>query len=185
MLRVLATLALIALAGPVYAQGSAVLSCTPPTKYTDGTTIASLASYKWYWGTAQGNYPNSKITPSSGGCGTTISPLTPGPWFFVVTAIDTTGTESVVSNVATKTIAPPKPNPPTNLTVAADLTAWVLAPSTNRVALVAVGKFTAGTTCDPSQPVLDKFVVIVDSAHPIQFPPGKTSGAVTYLGSCS
>jgi len=179
-MRAIALLALL-LAGQVFAQNQAVLSCTAPTKNTDGSSITGTISYKFYEGMSAGSFSSSSAPQTA--CAYTWAGLSVGTHFFAVTAT-VGGVESAVSNVVTKTIAAPKPNPPTNLTVAADLTAWVLAPSTNRVALVAVGKFTAGTTCDPSQPVLDKFVVIVDSAHPIQFPPGKTSGAVTYLGTC-
>lgn len=181
MLRVLVTLALLALAGPAFAQGQAVLGCIPPTKFTDGSNITGTITYKFYEGPSANT--QTAASPVQTACAYAWPGLSVGTHFFSATAT-VAGIESARTNVVSKVVPPPAPNPPTNLTVAADLTAWTLAPSTNKVAFIAVGKFSAGTTCDPAQPVLDKFVVVVDAAHPVILPPGKTTTAVTFLGSC-
>lgn len=95
---------------------TATLSCTAPTQNTNGSPLTNLVSYKWYWGTALGNYPNQKTTPSSAGCNTVIDGLTDATWFFAVTAVNTSGIESSLSNAASKVVELP-PGPVRNLDV--------------------------------------------------------------------
>lgn len=53
----LAALVAFAIAGPA-AAGSAVLTWTPPTQNTDGSTLTDLAGYRVAWGcVGSGNYP--------------------------------------------------------------------------------------------------------------------------------
>ena len=87
------------------ATGAATLTWSPPTQNTDGTAITGPVSYKIYWGPGPGNYPNNKPVPASAGTTAIVDQLTPGTYYFVVTAIDGSSTESVPSNVATKTIS--------------------------------------------------------------------------------
>jgi hypothetical protein len=86
------------------ATGAATLSWTPPQTNTDGSALTDLANYRIYWGTAQNNYPNSKVVPSSAGSTAIVDQLTPATWYFVVTAIDTQGNESAYSTAAQKTV---------------------------------------------------------------------------------
>jgi hypothetical protein len=86
------------------AVGSATLTWTPPTTNTDGSALTNLAGYKIYWGTSQGNYPNSTTLNNPGLTSYVVQNLTPGTYFFVATALNSTGTESVFSGVASKTI---------------------------------------------------------------------------------
>jgi hypothetical protein len=84
------------------ATGSASLSWIPPTSYTDGAPMTP-ASYKVYWGASQGSYPN--VVSVSGGLSSyVVDQLTPGTWYFVVTALDQAQVESVFSNVASKVV---------------------------------------------------------------------------------
>jgi hypothetical protein len=85
------------------ASGSATLNWNAPTTNTDGSPLNDLAGYKVYWGTSQGNYPNSQ-TLNVGIQTFVVEPLTPATWYFVVTARDTDGNESGYSNVAQKTV---------------------------------------------------------------------------------
>ena len=86
------------------ATGSATLTWNPPTQNTDGTGLTNLAGYRVYWGTSQGNYPNS-VTISNPGLATyVVDQLTPARWYFVVTAYSSTGVESSASNVASKQV---------------------------------------------------------------------------------
>jgi hypothetical protein len=164
-MRLVLALALL-LASPAFAQtGQAVLSCTPPTQNTDGSAIVGTISYKFYRGTTATSQTTASPVQSS--CAYTWTGLPAGTHYFSATAT-VGGQESARSVVASKTIVF-TPNPPTSLTVAADLVAWTIVQSRDRVALVAVGTVAAGTQCDASQPVLDKWVV--------------PRGAVTFAGS--
>jgi hypothetical protein len=84
------------------ATGQASLSWTPPTQNTDNSPV-TLTGYRVYWGSSRGNYTNS-VTVNNGGLSAyVVTQLTPGTWYFVVTAISATG-ESAYSNEAQKTI---------------------------------------------------------------------------------
>ncbi len=87
------------------ATGTATLSWTPPTRRTDGSALTNLAGYRAYWGTSRGSYPNSAQIDNPGVTTYVVEDLTPGTWYFVVTAIDSNGRESPESNSASKTIA--------------------------------------------------------------------------------
>jgi hypothetical protein len=85
-------------------NGTAMLSWTPPTQNTDGSQLTDLAGYRVYWGTTSGNYPNSVTLPNPGLTTYLVEQLTPAAYYFVITAFDSSGNESVYSNVATKTV---------------------------------------------------------------------------------
>lgn len=85
------------------ATGSALLSWTAPSLNTDGSALTNLNGYKVYWGTSQGSYSNS-ASVSLGSVSYVVEQLTPGTWYFTVTAINSQGVESAYSNEATKTI---------------------------------------------------------------------------------
>jgi hypothetical protein len=86
------------------ASGAATLTWTPPTQNTDGSALTDLAGYRVYWGTAQGSYPFSKPVNGAGLTSAVVDQLTPATYFFVVTAVDNDGNESVYSNIASKTV---------------------------------------------------------------------------------
>ena len=86
------------------ANGSATLTWLPPTENTDGSALTNLAGYKVYWGSSQGNYPNSTTLNNAGLTSYVVENLVPGIYFFAVTAVNATGAESQQSNSATKTI---------------------------------------------------------------------------------
>ena len=86
------------------ATGSVTLSWTPPTQNTDGSPLNNLAGYRVYWGTSQGNYPNSVTITNPGLATYVVGQLTPAQWHFAVTAYTTAGVESAYSNVASKTV---------------------------------------------------------------------------------
>lgn len=84
--------------------GSVTLSWIPPTANTDGSPLTDLAAYKFYYGLAEGDYPN-QITIDNPGIATyVVDDLTPNTYFFVATAINTQGIESDFSNVAIKVV---------------------------------------------------------------------------------
>ena len=86
------------------ATGSAMLTWTPPTQNTDGSPLNNLAGYRVYWGTQQGNYPNSVTLSNPGLASYVVDQLTPAQWYFVVTAYSSTGVESSFSNIASKQV---------------------------------------------------------------------------------
>jgi hypothetical protein len=98
------SLAAFALTVQAVATGSATLSWTPPTTNTDGSPLTNLAGYRIYWGTAAGNYPNSVSLTNPGLTSYVVGNLVPGTYFFVATAVNSVGAESVFSAPASKTI---------------------------------------------------------------------------------
>jgi hypothetical protein len=87
------------------ATGAVTLNWMPPTERSDGSVLTDLAGYKIYWGTAQGDYPNT-VTISNPGVATyVIEQLSPGTYYLVMTAFDAAGVESERSNVASRTIS--------------------------------------------------------------------------------
>ena len=97
-----ANLAAFSIAVVATASGQASLSWTPPTQNTDGST-PTLTGYTIYWGTSHGNYTNSAQVNNGGLSAYVVTQLTPGTWYFVVTARSANG-ESAYSNEAQKTI---------------------------------------------------------------------------------
>jgi hypothetical protein len=84
--------------------GSATLSWQPPTQRTDGSPLSDLAGYRILYGTSPGNYSNRITLENPGLTSYVIGNLSPGTWYFVMTAFDTTGAESDYSGVGSKTI---------------------------------------------------------------------------------
>jgi putative Ig domain-containing protein len=99
-----ASLAAFNISVQAVANGSATLSWLPPTTNTDGTPLTNLAGFRVYWGTAPGNYTSSVTIMNPGLATYVVGNLTPSTYYFAVTALNSGGTESVFSNVASKTI---------------------------------------------------------------------------------
>jgi hypothetical protein len=86
------------------ATGSATLSWIPPTTNANGTTLTNLAGYLVHYGTNAASLAET-ITIANPGISTyVISNLSPGTWFFSVTAFNTSKVESNFSNIANKMI---------------------------------------------------------------------------------
>jgi Putative Ig domain len=86
------------------ATGSATLTWMPPSQNNDGSPLTDLAGFRVYWGTSQGNYPNSVTLNNPGLTSYVVESLVPGTYYFVTTAFNASGVESGYSNVASKTI---------------------------------------------------------------------------------
>lgn len=84
--------------------GSAILTWQPPPLNTDGSPLTDLAAFKVYWGTTQGTYSQSTKISNAAARTHTVSGLTKGTWYFVVTALNAQGLESPYSNVWSKTV---------------------------------------------------------------------------------
>jgi hypothetical protein len=84
--------------------GTATLSWTPPTENSDGTALTDLAGYQVYYGQSQNNL-NKTVTLNNASLSTyVVENLGSGTWFFALVAVNSRGTTSVFSSVATKTI---------------------------------------------------------------------------------
>ncbi len=107
--------------------GSANVTWTAPTTNVDGTALTNLAGFKVVYGTSSTSLTNSKTVDDMTQRSTTVSPLTPGTWYFAVRAFNSANAESGNSNVSSKVIAgataartvnititsaPPPTNPP-------------------------------------------------------------------------
>lgn len=86
------------------ATGSATLSWNPPTQNTDGSALSNLAGYRVYWGTSPGTYTNSATIDNPGLSSYVVDQLTPATWYFALTAVNSVGSESEYSNVASKQV---------------------------------------------------------------------------------
>ncbi len=83
-------------------DASGALIWDAPTTNEDGSTLTDLAGYRVHYGTTSGNYPDhidvGNVTTYS------ILSLPAGTYYFVVTASNTSGVESVNSNQVIKVV---------------------------------------------------------------------------------
>lgn len=147
----------IATTTPTAARDEARLTWVAPTTNTDGSAIGSPITYRVYRSSGAGS-TSFAVQCQTSQVSASLLAQPVGVQNYRVTATVAT-IESAPSNVASKTIAAPTPNPPASLTVQGDTTAWTIVQSRDRVALVAVGTVAPGAVCDAAQPVLDKWVV--------------------------
>jgi len=84
-------------------SASATVSWTAPTTNTDGSALTDLSGYKIYYGTASATY--SHYIDVANVTSYTVSGLTSGTYYFVVTAYDTEGYESVYSNEVSRNVS--------------------------------------------------------------------------------
>ncbi len=85
-------------------NGTASLTWTPVTESTSGTTLTDLAGYKVHYGTSA-NAMNTVVVLSNPSVTTyLVTNLSPGTWYFGVTAYTSAGTQGALSNIGSKTI---------------------------------------------------------------------------------
>jgi hypothetical protein len=89
---------------PPSTTGSAILTWTPPRTNTNGTSLTDLRAFKVYWGTEPGSYPLSERIDDASARSHTISGLSSGRWYFVVTAVNSAERESAPSAATSKMI---------------------------------------------------------------------------------
>lgn len=80
------------------AVSAVTIDWTPPTENTDGTTLENLAGYKIHYGTASKKYTQTISVRNPGLVRYVISSLSPGTYYFSVTAYNSAGTESPFSS---------------------------------------------------------------------------------------
>jgi len=84
--------------------GSVSLSWTPPTTNADGSALIDQAGYRVRYGTTSRIYPNVITVTNSSISSYVIDNLPADTYYFVVTAFDYSGNESVYSNEVTKVV---------------------------------------------------------------------------------
>jgi Putative Ig domain len=85
-------------------NGSATVNWTPPTSNSDGSTLTNLAGYRIHYGTASNSLTQSVQVANVGLTSYTLTNLTGGAWYFGVSAYNSSGQESSLSNVVSKQI---------------------------------------------------------------------------------
>ncbi len=86
------------------ANGAVTVSWTAPIRNADGTPLTDLAGFRIYWGTHEGDYPNSVTIDNPGVTTYVVDQLLPATYYFVVRAVNKDGVESGNSKVGSKTI---------------------------------------------------------------------------------
>jgi len=85
-------------------NGTATLNWTAVTQNTNGTVLTNLAGYKVHYGTSP-SAMNTIVVLSNPSLTTyLVTNLSPGTWYFGTTAYTSTGIESSLSNVGSKTV---------------------------------------------------------------------------------
>lgn len=86
------------------ATGSATLSWQPPTQNEDGTPLTNLAGFRVAYGRAANQLTQEVDLPNPGLTSYVVTGLSSGTWYFAVKAYTSTGAESDLSRVGSKTI---------------------------------------------------------------------------------
>ena len=173
MLGILALFFGMFLATKAHAQeptGSATLTWTPPTQNEDGTAYTNYGGFKIYYGPPSAPLGYTIDLPDTTNTLNTyvVDNLVYGDWHFAMTAYNSNGTESRLSNTAIKTVGA-TPEPPDLTFVTIETIVYNVVKRDNGFALIAVGNVPLNTPCDISQSVNGKYAVPVAS--------------VTWLGS--
>jgi hypothetical protein len=152
------------------------LTCTAPTKNTDGTNISAPLTYKAYWGTSATSLTNPS-TLSGPGCKGPVVVPDPAPgatitYHFAVTAI-AAGQESAKSNIATKTFTTPNPTPnPPALLTAETVAYQINLGSNNKIYFSRVGTIELDRACIAGMTAMDK--TVLQSRDWVKLDVGKT-----------
>jgi hypothetical protein len=85
-------------------SGSATLSWTAPTENTNGTPLTDLAGYWIDYGTSADSLTEKVQIDNPGLVTYVVSNLSPGTWYFSITAYTTANMQSAPSEVASHTV---------------------------------------------------------------------------------
>jgi hypothetical protein len=84
--------------------GAVTLNWTPPTHNTDGTTLTNLAGYRIVYGKSASALTSSVQIANPGISSYVVDNLAAGTWYFALQVYTSSGTESALTNIASKTI---------------------------------------------------------------------------------
>ena len=85
-------------------SGTATLTWTPVRTDTSGKALQGLAGYRIHYGTSAKAMYTVVILKDPRQTAYVVKDLYPGTWYFAVSAYTTSGAESALSSVASKTI---------------------------------------------------------------------------------
>lgn len=83
------------------ATGEVTLSWTAPTQNTDNSPLTDLTNYKIYYGLTTNNMTEAIVDT---GTSKKITGLSPNTYYFAVSAVNSLGIESEMSNVVSKVV---------------------------------------------------------------------------------
>lgn len=84
--------------------GSATVSWVPPTQNVDGSALTNLAGYRIKYGQSASALTRTIDIDNPGISRFVIDDLSSGTWYFAVTAYNSAGAESALSNIASKRV---------------------------------------------------------------------------------
>jgi hypothetical protein len=84
--------------------GSATLIWSPPAMNTDGSPLTNLAGYRVHYGTSDTSLTQTIDLTDADATTYVVSDLSPGTYYFAVSAYNSLGLEGVWSNIASKTL---------------------------------------------------------------------------------
>lgn len=85
-------------------SGMATLTWQAPTTDTSGAALTNLAGYRIYYGMSVSDLSQTVQLSNTGIQTYVIDALGPGTWYFAIKAVTSTGAESALSDVVSKTI---------------------------------------------------------------------------------
>jgi hypothetical protein len=85
--------------------GAATLSWQAPTTDTNGQPLTNLSGYVIYYGASQTDLSQTVTLNTVGMQTYVLDNLTSGTWYFAIRAVTSTGAESGLSDVVSKTIS--------------------------------------------------------------------------------
>lgn len=86
-------------------QNSAVtLTWQPPTENTDGTSLTDLSGYVISYGTQPNDYTSTITLTNPGLTDYVVDNLSPGTYYFTISAVASDGTQSAPSSPVTATV---------------------------------------------------------------------------------
>jgi hypothetical protein len=85
-------------------SGAATLSWHPPTQNTNGSVITGLAGYRIKYGTSANSLTQTVQVTNPGLTSYMIQSLAPGTYYFGIAAYTSSGAQSALSSVVSKTI---------------------------------------------------------------------------------
>ena len=84
--------------GTTASTGTASLQWTAPTDDTSGAVLQNLKGYNIYYGTSSGSMTNKIAITTAGITNYVIQNMQSGTWYFAMTAVNTSGVESVLTS---------------------------------------------------------------------------------------
>jgi hypothetical protein len=94
----------VAASGGGTVTGAATVSWSPPTTNNNGTALTNLAGYRISYGKTASTLTTTVTVSNPGVTNYVIENLAAGTWYFGVKSYTSAGTESALSNIASKTV---------------------------------------------------------------------------------